>query len=403
MSIHDGPADGRSDELERYRQEPLERFHWLFGKDQPEIESFSAGEDLIREGEHAEFPCAWLILEGEVEERMTVYMPGLGITEQPLFLACRGDLVNIQALVPEYRTHPAICSLSAVSDGWAAKLTADRLPATGGLFDTMFQKTVEALEREKQMVSLYGGVVSLFQNAPDAMPFVPADPQQMMQRLLRVLEERGYLSQSGSGTAYAASWADRVRVLEQQNESLKDKLDRNTKALSSALGQCRNLEQKCDFENRARAALEQRLSDLMQQVVDRPEEDALSSRFPAAVTVLESAELEELERAARQHRKLAEQFENRANMLHRAIELLEHDNPAMIIAEDVMMLMLGEEPPDRAEEVPKRNTMPMLMDPAKPPAVPRPAPRSDPAPVSCPIPDSHSELDDEDFDFLEED
>lgn len=405
MSMRDGPADDRSGHHEPFRREPLERFRWLFGDEDPEIESFTAGEDLIREGERVEIPCAWLVLEGEIEERMTVYMPGQGITEQPLFLAYEGDLVNLQALVPAYRDQPALCSLSAVSDGWAAKVKADRLPPTGGLFDTMFQKTVEALERERQMVSLYGGVVSLFQNAPDAMPFVPADPQQMMQRLLRALEERGYLSQSGSGASYAASWADRVRVLEDQNQSLKDKLDRNTKALSSALAQCRNLEQKCDFENRARAALEQRLSDLMQQVVDRPEENPLSSRFPAAVTVLESAELEELERAARQHRKLAEQFENRANMLHRAIELLEHDNPGMIIAEDVMMLMLGEEPPDRDEGPPKRNTMPMLMDPAKPPVVPRPSPRSDSAPVSCPVPDSSSderELGDDDVDFLDE-
>ncbi|MFW5738754.1 MAG: hypothetical protein ACOC1F_00165, partial [Myxococcota bacterium] len=351
--------------------------------------------------------CALLVLDGELEERMTVYLPGQGITEQPLFLAGPGHLVSIQALVSTYRHQPSFCSLSAVADGWAAKVTPDRLPATGGLFDTMFQKTMEALERERQMVSLYGGVASLFQNAPDAMPFVPADPQQMMQRLLRALEERGYLSRSGHGSAYSTSWTDRVRVLEETNQGLREKLERNTKALSSALAQCRTLENRCDFENRARAALEQRLSDLMQQMVDKPEDTALSSRFPAAVTVLESAELEELERAARQHRKLADQFENRANMLHRAIELLEHDNPGMLIAEDVMMLMLGEEPPDRETPV-KRNTMPMLLDPAKPPQkAPRPSSSPDSSPVSCPVPDSRSNaglelLDDDDVDFVDE-
>lgn len=404
--MRDGSADGCSESLGSEEREPLDRFRWLFGDRDPELVAFTTGDDLIREGERLDSPHAWLVLEGEIEERMTVYMPGQGIAEQPVFLAGEGDLVNIQALVPAYRDQPAFCSSSAVADGWAAKVSADRLPPMAGLLDTMFQKTVEAVERERQMVSLYGSVVSLFQNAPDAMPFVPADPQQMMQRLLRVLEERGYLSQSGQGSSFAASWADRVRVLEEQNQSLKDKLERNTKALSSALGQCRSLEQKCDFENRARAALEQRLSDLMQQVVDRPEENPLSNRFPAAVTVLESAELEELERAARQHRKLAEQFENRANMLHRAIELLEHDNPGMLIAEDVMMLMLGEEPPDRHEAPPRRNTIPMLMDPAKPLRAPRPASSSDSAPVSCPVPDAPGkeidELDDADVDFVDE-
>jgi len=402
MSMGNDNADGRPE------QDALTRFHWLFGNESPEIITFETGDDLIREGERIEYPCAWLVIEGEIEERMTVYMPGQGMAEHPLFLACEGDLVNVQGLVPSYRDQPAFCSLHAVSDGWAAKVSADKLPPTAGVFDTMFRKTVEAIERERQMVALYGSVVTLFQNSPDSLPFVPADAQQMMQRLLRALEERGYLSQSVHGSAYAASSADRVRVLEDENRTLKERLDRSTKGLSSALNQCRNLEQKCDFENRARAALEQRLSDLMQQVVEKPEENPLSTRFPSAVTVLESKELEELERAAKQHRKLADQFENRANMLHRAIELLEHDNPGMVIAEDVMMLMLGEEPPDRDNPPPTRHTMPMLLDPSKPPAtVPRPgeAPESSP-PISCPAPDlagvDLEELGEADLDFIDE-
>jgi hypothetical protein len=299
---------------------------------------------------------------------------------------------------------PALCSLHVVCDGWAAKVTGETLPPSSGMFDALFRKTVEAIERERQMVSLYGSVVTLFQNAPDALPFVPADPQQLMQRLVRALDERGYLTRSGRGPGGPA--ADRLRLLEEQNSGLRDRLERTTKALSSALGQCRTLEQRCDFENRARAALEHRLSDLMQQVVERPEENALSSRFPNAVTVLESKELEELERAARHHRKLADQFENRANMLHRAIELLEHDNPGMLIAEDVMMLMLGEEPPERAGGAPTRNTMPMLLDPPKPVAVPRPGDSQKSPPISCPapsvVPQELEDLEDVDFDVDEE-
>jgi hypothetical protein len=380
-----GPPDVRA--AGGAERDALEPFRWLLGEADPEVITFEVGDDLLREGERGDDPCAWLVVEGEIEERMTVYLPGQGMVEQPLFLACAGDLVNVQALVPTYRDSPAICSLHAVGDGWAARVRAEMLPPSGGIFDTMFQKTVEALERERQMVTLYGGVATLFQNAPESVPFVPADPQQMMQRLVRALEERGYLTPSLRGGAHTNASADRVRLLEEQNESLRERLERTTKGLSSALGQCRTLEQKCDFESRARAALEQRLSDLMQQVVERPEDNALSNRFPNAVTVLESKELEELERAARHHRKLADQFENRANMLHRAIELLEHDNPAMIIGEDVMMLMLGEEPPPRPPAT-TRNTIPMLLDPAKPPtAAPRPAPASRAAPISCPAPD----------------
>jgi hypothetical protein len=177
-------------------------------------------------------------------------------------------------------------------------------------------------------------------------------------------------------------------VLEEQNKALRDQLERTTKGLSTALGQCRALEQKYEFESRARTALEQRLSELMQKVVERPE-DPLSSRFPTAVAVLESKELEELERAARHHRRLAEQLDNRANRLHRAIELLEHDNPAMIIAEDVMMLMLGEEPPPREPES-SRNTIPLRLDPN---AAPSAQPPSQPVPIQCPAPSSFQDLD----------
>ena len=128
------------------------------------------------------------------------------------------------------------------------------LPSTGGIFDALFQKTVEAMERERQMLALYGSVASLFQHASDSLPFVPADPRQMMQRLVHALEERGYLSRSQRGVAHAS--ADRVRVLEEQNKALRDQLERTTKGLSTALGQCRALEQKYEFESRARTALE---------------------------------------------------------------------------------------------------------------------------------------------------
>lgn len=389
MPKRNGPPDGRPGGLQSAPAASAAPLKWLFGDHEPEIITFETGDDILREGDPLEDAYALLVVDGELEERMTVFLPGQGMVEQPVFLACAGDLVNIQALVPAYVEQPAICSIHAVSDGWAAKVRAGKLPPSAGLLDTMFAKTVEALERERQMVAVYGSVVTLFQNVPDALPFVPADPQQMMQRLLRALEERGYLTQSTRGSAHPSSSADRVRVLEEQNRRLKEKLDRNTKALSSAISQCRALEQKCDFEGRARSALEQRISEMMQQMADRPEANPLSSRFPSAVTVLESKELEELERAARQHRKLADQFENRANMLHRAIELLERDNPAMIIAEDVMMLMLGEEPPDRYDEKPaSRDTMPMLLDPVRPQVTaPKVAStREATIPISCPAP-----------------
>jgi hypothetical protein len=367
-------------------QAALEPYRWLLGQRAVEMITFEEGEDLLREGSCSDDPRAWLVVEGEIEERMTVYLPGQGMVEQPFFLACSGDLVNVQALVSAYQKAPAIGSLHAVGDGWAACVRPDMLPSTGGIFAALFQKTVEAMERERQMLALYGSVASLFQHASDSLPFVPADPRQMMQRLVHALEERGYLSRSQRGVAHAS--ADRVRVLEEQNKALRDQLERTTKGLSTALGQCRALEQKYEFESRARTALEQRLSELMQKVVERPE-DPLSSRFPTAVAVLESKELEELERAARHHRRLAEQLDNRANRLHRAIELLEHDNPAMIIAEDVMMLMLGEEPPPREPES-SRNTIPLRLDPN---AAPSAQPPSQPVPIQCPAPSSFQDLD----------
>ncbi len=381
---------------------------WLFGDTEPEIVTFETGDDIIREGSALEDPFGLLVVDGELEERMMVYVPGQGLIEQPLFLACSGDLVNIQALIPTYREQPALCSLHAVSDGWAAKVFPEKLPPSAGLLDTMFLKTAEALERERQMVGLYGSVVTLFQNAPDAIPFVPADPQQLMQRLLRALEERGYLSQSSRSTLSVSS-ADRVRVLEDQNRRLKEKLDRTTKRLSAAISQCRSLEQKCEFEGRARAALEQRMSEMMQQMVERSGNDELFERFPNTVTVLESTEIEALERAARQQQKRADQFKRRAIKLHRAIELIERDNPAMSIAEDVMLLMLGEDPPERDGESDPRQTMPMVLNPSiSQPSLPEQGEKVSAPPISCPVPSSRhvescdpDDIDADEFDDLD--
>ncbi|MCU0693128.1 MAG: hypothetical protein MUF54_17180 [Polyangiaceae bacterium] len=378
-------CDGSTlEEMEVPRLPELVRL--LLGDREPEFEYFQSGDVLVHEGQRSPDPRAWLVAEGELEERMTAFLPGLGLVEQPLFLVAEGDLANLQALVHEYRTHPSLCSVHAVSDGHALVLRPEALGSAAILVDTLFRKATEATERERQMLALYGAVISLFQNAPGDIPLVPADPHQLMKRLVSALAERGYLAGREAPNSVAASF-ERLSALESQLRDLRRQLEDAERSLSQSRTATSTLEQKCNFEKRARAALEQRVVELMQQVVEqKPDGTNLSSRFPTAICILESTELDDLERAARRHRELAEDFESRARRLHRAIELLERDNENLIIADDVMLLMLGEEPPERpTARLPTRDTMPMLLDPKRPLAGAGAASAAT-GPVACPSP-----------------
>ena len=367
---------------------PAHDLTWLVGDREPDILYFEPGDLLQHEGASVADQPALLVGEGELEERMSVYTPGLGIVEQPVFFAREGDFVNLQAMVSPYDEQSALVSVHALTSGYAYVVPVESLAPAAAFLTSLFRKNTEALERERQLQALYGSVAALFQNAPDTLPFVPADPHQLMQRLVEALEERGYLAGRSSDRAPPASLGGRARILESENRTLEEKIERTERALKSARSKASELEKRCDFEQRARAALEQRVGELLQHVAEPQQGDKpLSTRFPSAICILESNELEGLETDARRHRELAQEFESRARKLHRAIELLEHDNPAMIIGDDVMMLMLGEEPPPRLPETTTRNTIPMLLDPKKPPPAPRPVrPADTSAPVSCPTP-----------------
>jgi hypothetical protein len=138
----------------------------------------------------------------------------------------------------------------------------------------------------------------------------------------------------------------RLTELENANAALRrDKLKLSNKEREEA-AELKALKDKLTFEARARAALELRNQELMQQLADQSSA-ASQAKFPSASILLESSELNDLEMDARRFRNAATHFEGLATMMQRAMELLAEDNPGMLVSKDVMMLMTGEEPPPR--------------------------------------------------------
>jgi len=84
------------------------------------------------------------------------------------------------------------------------------------------------------------------------------------------------------------------------------------------------------------------LAQKIRRHTNPPSVDA--SRFPSASRLLVSDELHKLESEARH-------FQELSRKMHRAMELLSEDNPGLKISEDVIHLLVGEEPPEERQSV----------------------------------------------------
>jgi hypothetical protein len=131
----------------------------------------------------------------------------------------------------------------------------------------------------------------------------------------------------------------RMKTIENTNAILR----RSKQSLETEL---RSAKEALNFEIRTRQALEKRVSELTKLLATR-DKTISQSKFPAASYLLESRELQDLEAHAKRFREAAEHFEDLAKKMHRAVELMAEDNPGMLLSNDVMMLLTGEEPPDR--------------------------------------------------------
>lgn len=166
-------------------------------------------------------------------------------------------------------------------------------------------------------------------------------------RKLRILELEQLLVEQSDAKSKVHSPAVKSTELEKSNAVLRrDKLELS-QALKKTEEELKKVRGNFLLEERTRKALEQRNADLTQQLAARSA-PVSSVRFPSANILLESSELNDLETSAKNFRKAAAHFEGLATMMQRAMELIAEDNPGMVISEDVMMLMTGQEPAPRA-------------------------------------------------------
>jgi hypothetical protein len=333
---------------------PAERLEtllrWLFGDSVPERHYFHAGDVLIAEGEALRRP-ALLVAEGEIEECIGSYSQESGPGETTVHVARTGDLADVQAIVSAYNDEPSQCSVHAMTDGscyplWRA--TVSQRPELDAMLTMVFEVFSDTIERQRAL---------------------NAECEELANRLHGLEGDGSQGAVRMSATELLDDWDDvNQKELGRKLEAMQDDLDKAQLAAWEAKERQQEAQKALDLERRARSALEQRVIELMRQLANQGSAEA-DEKFPSAIRILESAELEEMEGAARRHREMAENYVTRARMLHRAFELLAADNPAISIKPDVMQLMLGEEPGPRQSSEPaqaaeaattntKRNTVP---------------------------------------------
>lgn len=308
---------------------------WLFSGITPQVHQFHAGDVLIAEGETLRRP-ALLVIDGEIEECIGSYSQD-GPGEHTVHVARAGDVADLQAVVAPYCEEPSLCSVHAMTSGtcyplWRAQITSR--PELDAVLAMVFEAFVESIERQRAFA---------------------LECEDLAARLHEVEGDPGR-SRKMSATAVIDEWEGaNGEQLRRRIEELQDELDKAQLAAWEARERQEEAQRSLDLERRARAALEQRAVELMRQLAGQTEPEEAENKFPNAIRILESAELEEMETQARRHRELAENYVTRAGMLHRALEMLAADNPNLQIKPEVMQLMLGEEP-DQADQ-PQAKTM----------------------------------------------
>jgi hypothetical protein len=260
--------------------------------------------------------------------------------------------------VGPYCEEPSRCSVHAMTSGtcyplWRAQIAGR--PEVDAVLNLVYEGFLETMERHRAFA---------------------VECEDLAGRV-HELEGDEKSGRKMSASALIDEWENAgVGQLRSRIEELQEEVDKAQVASWEAREKQQEAQRALDLERRARAALEQRTVELRKQLAGQTEPEEAEGRFPNAIRILESAELEEMETQARRHRELAEDYVARARMLHRAFELLAADNPGIQIKPEVMQLLVGEEPgTDAPEPGPepspkKRNTVPFESDSDAPPANP---------------------------------
>lgn len=292
----------------------------------PAIKAFQKGafDTIYPAGEiinvHPEDASCYIVREGSVAAEMLVPAPD-GLKKIELDTIEAGEYFNIHALFGFKLENQTDLRYRAQGCTAVMRVTLDMLPKDPKKLFIILRSFMQTSARREDKLRQLTGYAT--QRAEEKKADRKNGDLLFMQSLHEKIEELN----------------KRLKTIENTNAVLR----RAKQALESEL---RSAKDALDFERRTRQALEMRSTELTKQLALR-DKTISQSKFPAASYLLESRELQDLEVNSKRFHQAAEHFEDLARKLHRAFELLAEDNPNMLVSEDVMTLMTGEEPPPR--------------------------------------------------------
>lgn len=123
-----------------------------------------AGEYIVRQGDFDPdgLPHAYLVFDGEVEERQSHFYPGIGHKEITVFRVPEGGIAFSQALYPVYAKMPAITSVVAITPALVFMLRNEHLldlyerdPELFQLLKAEYQMRMQVLSTMHEMSKLH--------------------------------------------------------------------------------------------------------------------------------------------------------------------------------------------------------------------------------------------------------
>ncbi|MDF1496446.1 MAG: hypothetical protein P1P90_00110 [Patescibacteria group bacterium] len=299
--------------------------------------------------------AGYIVRQGSVAVEMIITAPG-GLMTIGLDTVEAGEYFNIHSLFGFKLEDGANLRYRTQCRTIIMQVTEDMLPKDSQKLAVIlrsFMQTAARREGKLRQLTCYA-----LQRAEEKRVDRGGGSSQLLNKYRQELEKRGKhiaeleskLANMGVVKSQSQQLSTRFTEIENANAILRrDKLQLSEE-LKKLQGKLKAVEGELAIERRTRLALEKRNTELTQQIA-KQDSAASSARFPSANLLLDSSEFNDLEASAKQFKKAAEYFEGLskglATMMQRAMELLAQDNPGMIVKNDVMMLMTGEEPAPR--------------------------------------------------------
>ncbi len=326
-------------------------------RETPSVKAFQQSDyDVIYpEGEtidvDTEIQAGYIVRQGSVAVEMIITAPG-GLMTIGLDTVEAGEYFNIHSLFGFKLEDSASLRYRAQCRTVIMPVTEDMLPQDLQKLSAILRSFMQtSARREGKLRQLTGYALQRAEEkrvdrGGGNSQLLTKYRQELEKRVQRIASLEQELVETKNTSTQMQELGIRLTELENANAAIRrDKLQLSEN-LKNTEDELRSLRNKLALEERTRKALEKRNADLTKQLAVQNYATS-SARFPSANILLESNELSNFESGAKQFRKAAAHFESLAIMMQRAMELIAEDNPGIVISEDVMMLMTGQEPPAR--------------------------------------------------------